>query len=82
MKQPRIDAFVPKKQTVPELKSSLEHMPAIEKPPPLGMPGCDRAIPNLNLLIKSLACKIKYLLRNIVLLYSPGSYANTLDAGP
>src|SRR5215468_134756 len=32
MKQPRIDAFVPKKQIVPELKSSLEHMPVIEKP--------------------------------------------------
>ena len=44
--------------------------------------GCDRAIPNPNLLIKSFACKIKYLLKNIVLLYSPGSYVNTLDAGP
>ena len=36
MKQPRIDAFIPKKQTVPELKSSLEHMPVIEKPQPQG----------------------------------------------
>ena len=38
MKQPRIDAFVPKKQTTPELKSSLEHMPVIEKPQPPGAP--------------------------------------------
>jgi len=44
--------------------------------------GYDCAIPNPNLLIKSFACKIKYLLKNIVLLYSPGSYVNTLDAGP
>jgi len=39
MKQPRIDAFVPKKPTMPELKSSLDDMPVIEKsrspsPPP------------------------------------------------
>ena len=38
MKQPRIDTFVPKKQTVPKLKSSMEHMPAIEKPPAQGRP--------------------------------------------
>ena len=44
--------------------------------------GCDRAIPNPNLLIKSFAHRIKYLLKSIVLLYSPGSYANTLEAGP
>jgi hypothetical protein len=36
MKQPRIDAFVPKKQTIPELKSSLEDMPVIEKSKPPG----------------------------------------------
>jgi len=36
MKQPRIDAFVPKKRTIPELKSSLEDMPVIEKPNPPG----------------------------------------------
>ena len=45
------------------------------------MAGCDRAIPNPNLLIKSFAHKIKHLLKNIVLLYSPGFYANTLDVG-
>jgi len=44
--------------------------------------GCDRAIPNPNLLIKSYAYKIKCLLKNVVLLYSPGSHANALDAGP
>jgi hypothetical protein len=43
--------------------------------------GCDRAIPNPNLLIKSFAHKIKHLLKNIVLLYSPGFYANALDVG-
>jgi len=43
--------------------------------------GCDRAIPNQNLLIKSFAYKIKCLLKNIVLLYSTGSHANALDAG-
>ena len=43
--------------------------------------GCDRAIPNPNLLIKSFARKIKHLLKNIVVLYSPGSYANALDVG-
>jgi hypothetical protein len=42
--------------------------------------GCDRAIPNPNLLIKSFAYKINYLLKDIILLYSPGSYANALDA--
>jgi hypothetical protein len=41
----------------------------------------DCAIPNPNLLIKSFAYKIKHLLKNIVLLYSPGFYANALDAG-
>jgi len=46
-----------------------------------GFNGCDRAIPNPNLLIKSFAHKIKHLLKNIVLLYSPGFYANTLDVG-
>ena len=43
--------------------------------------GCDRAIPNPNLLIKGFAHKIKHLLKNIVLLYSPGFYANALDVG-
>ena len=43
--------------------------------------GCDRAIPNQNLLIQSFAYKIKCLLKNIVLLYSTGSHANALDAG-
>ena len=47
----------------------------------LPLDGCDRAIPNPNLLIKSFAHKIKHLLKNIVLLYSPGFYANALDVG-
>ena len=34
MKSPRIDAFVPAQKRVPELKSSLETMPVIEKPQP------------------------------------------------
>src|SRR5690242_3054922 len=34
MKTPRVDTFIPKKQSVPELKSSLENMPPIEKPKP------------------------------------------------
>ena len=42
--------------------------------------GRDRAIPNPNLLIKGFAHEIKHLLKNIVLLYSPSSYAHTLDA--
>src|SRR5687768_10290404 len=32
MKTPRVDAFVVNKKQVPELKSSLDNMPAIEKP--------------------------------------------------
>jgi hypothetical protein len=32
MKRPRIDAFVARKDKVPELKSSLDDMPVIEKP--------------------------------------------------
>jgi hypothetical protein len=32
MKTPRIDAFVTNKKQVPELKSSLDNMPVIEKP--------------------------------------------------
>jgi len=32
MKTPRIEAFVANKKQVPKLKSSLDHMPAIEKP--------------------------------------------------
>jgi Putative transposase len=44
--------------------------------------GCDRAIPNPNRVIKSFSYKIKCLLKNVVLLYSPGSHANALDAGP
>jgi hypothetical protein len=32
MKTPRVDAFVANKKQVPELKSSLDHMPVIEKP--------------------------------------------------
>ena len=34
MKTPRVDAFVANKKQVPELKSSLDHMPEIEKPKP------------------------------------------------
>ena len=34
MKTPRVDAFVANKKQVPELKSSLDNMPAIEKPKP------------------------------------------------
>ena len=41
--------------------------------------GCDRAIPNPNLLIKSFAYKIKHLLKNVVWLYSTGAHANALD---
>ena len=32
MKTPRVDAFVANKKQVPELKSSLDNMPVIEKP--------------------------------------------------
>ena len=38
MKTPRIDAFVANKKQVPELKSSLDDMPAIEKPKPAVIP--------------------------------------------
>ena len=38
MKTPRVDAFVANKKQVPELKSSLDHMPAIEKPKPAVKP--------------------------------------------
>ena len=38
MKTPRVDAFVANKRQVPELKSSLDHMPAIEKPKPAATP--------------------------------------------
>ena len=50
----------------------------------LGVPlqGCDRAIPNPNLFMKSFSYKINHLLTNVVLLYSTGSHANALDAGP
>src|SRR5262245_6433463 len=41
--------------------------------------GCDRAIPNPNLLIKSFSYKIKHLLKNVVWLYSTGPHSNTLD---
>ena len=34
MKTPRIDAFVPKNKPVLDLKSTLDHMPVIEKPKP------------------------------------------------
>jgi hypothetical protein len=34
MKTPRVDAFVANKKQVPKLKSSLDNMPAIEKPKP------------------------------------------------
>ena len=44
--------------------------------------GCNRAIPNPNRLIKSFAYQIKHWLKNIILLYSPGSHANALDTGP
>jgi hypothetical protein len=43
--------------------------------------GCDRAIPNPNRLIEYLSYKIKHLLKNTVLLYSPGSHASPLNAG-
>jgi hypothetical protein len=38
MKTPRVDAFVANKRQVPELKSSLDNMPAIEKPKPAVKP--------------------------------------------
>jgi hypothetical protein len=38
MKTPRVDAFVANKRQVPELKSSLDNMPAIEKPKPAATP--------------------------------------------
>jgi hypothetical protein len=38
MKTPRVDAFVANKNQVPELKSSLENMPVIEKPKPAAKP--------------------------------------------
>jgi hypothetical protein len=38
MKTPRVDAFVATKKQVPELKSSLDNMPAIEKPKPVVKP--------------------------------------------
>jgi len=38
MKTPRVDAFVANKKQVPELKSSLENMPVIEKPKPAVKP--------------------------------------------
>lgn len=38
MKTPRIDAFVANKKSVPELKSSLDNMPTIEKPKPAVTP--------------------------------------------
>ena len=44
--------------------------------------GCDRAIPSPNRLTERFAYKIKRLLKNVALLYSPGSHANELDAGP
>ena len=47
----------------------------------LSTDGCDRAIPNPNLFMKSFSYKIKHLLKNIVLLYSTGSHANAFDAG-
>jgi len=43
---------------------------------------CDRAIPSPNRLTERFSYKIKHLLKNIALLYSPGSHANELDAGP
>ena len=44
--------------------------------------GCDRAIPSPNRLTERFAYKIKRLPKNVALLYSPGSHANELDAGP
>jgi hypothetical protein len=38
MKTPRIDAFVANKKQSPELKSSLDNMPLIEKPKPAFKP--------------------------------------------
>src|SRR5688500_15566905 len=49
MKTPRVDAFVANKKQVPELKSSLDHMPVIEKPQrpiPQAPPVSDRGIPD------------------------------------
>jgi probable HAF family extracellular repeat protein len=44
--------------------------------------GCDRAIPSPNRLTERFAYKIKRLLKNVALLYSPGSHANGInDAG-
>jgi hypothetical protein len=38
MKTPRVDAFIANKKKVQELKSSLDNMPAIEKPKPAVKP--------------------------------------------
>jgi hypothetical protein len=43
---------------------------------------CDRARANPNQSMKSFACKIKPLLKIIVLLYNPSCHANARDAGP
>ena len=45
MKTPRVDAFVANKKQVPELTSSLDHMPAIEKPKPAVIPPAPRRSP-------------------------------------
>ena len=48
MKTPRVDAFVANKKQVPELKSSLQNMPVIEKPHrpiPQAPPASERDIP-------------------------------------
>jgi hypothetical protein len=78
-KRPKYQAPYPEHPDTPQPLATTEihanHLEAFHA-------GCDRAIPNPNLLIKSFAYKIKYLLKNIGLLSSPGSYANTLDAGP
>jgi|SRR6266446_1693569 len=46
MKRPRIDAFVARKHTIPELKSSLDNMPVIEKlKPPDQTLNIDQPVP-------------------------------------
>jgi len=46
MKQPRIDAFVARKNKTQELKSSLENMPVIEKPiTPSKTPSAPQPVP-------------------------------------
>jgi hypothetical protein len=65
-------------RAVADADAIVEHLMAAD-----GMlDGCDRAIPSPNRLSERFAYKIKRLLKNVALLYSPGSHANELDAGP